>query len=106
MTATKKIIHIGTREDQGEELKEPPMFNVVFHNDDFTPMDFVTYLLIGHYHHPVARARALMLQVHEKGSAIAGTYPFGVAETKAAFSTQAAKLSEYPLKITVEPKEA
>lgn len=101
MASKKKITNIGTKERQ--KLKRPSMYNVIFHNDDFTPMDFVTWLLVQYFHHPLNRARTIMLQVHEKGKAIAGTYTAEVAETKVAVVVATAKQNEFPFIATVEP---
>ena len=50
------------------------MWNVVFYNDDYTPMDFVELVLKRVFHLPTLDALALTLVVHTKGKGIAGTY--------------------------------
>ena len=85
-----------------KEPQEPGKFAVVLHNDDFTPMEFVVYILQEIFHHPSDRAEQIMLAVHNDGMGIAGVYRFEIAEQKAYDSADLAKENQYPLKITVE----
>ena len=91
-----------TRED--ECLEHPPMFRVLLHNDDYTPMDFVTMVLREIFHHTEAAAVRIMLSVHKRGVGVAGVYPHEVAETKAHIVTELARAEEHPLKCTIEPE--
>ena len=85
-----------------KEPQEPGKFAVVLHNDDFTPMEFVVFVLQEIFHHPSDRAEQIMLAVHNDGMGIAGVYRFEIAEQKAYDSADLAKENQYPLKITVE----
>src|SRR6266436_1824981 len=60
--------------------KRPSMWNIVLYNDDYTPMDFVEFVLKTVFHISTLDALALTLSVHTKGKGIAGTYTFEVAE--------------------------
>src|SRR5690349_2764318 len=51
--------------------KRPRMWNIVFYNDDYTPMDFVEFVLKRVFHLPTLDALALTLVVHTKGKGIA-----------------------------------
>ncbi|QQG36163.1 MAG: ATP-dependent Clp protease adapter ClpS [Micavibrio aeruginosavorus] len=82
---------------------KPKMYSVVLHNDDFTPMDFVTTLLSEVFNKNEQQATQLMLKVHNEGKAVAGTYTRDVAETKQNQSTERAQREEHPLRVTVEP---
>lgn len=84
------------------EVKPPSDFAVVFYNDNFTPMEFVTFVLIEIFRHSMDRAHQIMLNVHEKGSSIAGTFRYEIAEAKATETIILAKEHQYPLKVTVE----
>ena len=85
-----------------KEPQEPGKFAVVLHNDDFTPMEFVVFVLQEIFHHPSDRAEQIMLAVHNDGMGIAGVYRFEIAEQKAYDSADLAKENQYPLKITIE----
>ena len=85
-----------------KEPQEPGKFAVVLHNDDFTPMEFVVFVLQEIFHHPSDRAEQIMLAVHNDGMGIAGVYRFEIAEQKASDTADEAKENEYPLKITIE----
>ena len=85
-----------------KEPEKPGNFAVVLHNDDFTPMEFVVYVLQEVFHHPSERAEQIMLSVHKEGMGIAGVYRFEIAEQKASDTADEAKENEYPLKITIE----
>ena len=82
--------------------KRPSMWNIVFYNDDFTPMDFVEFVLKTVFHRSVLDALALTLAVHTKGKGIAGTYTFEIAEQKQCEVLLMAKTEEHPLRVEVE----
>ena len=85
------------------KVKPPSNFAVVLHNDDYTPMDFVTWVLQTIFHKSESLATSIMLDVHEKGLGVAGVFHFEIAEQKATDVSVAAKQNEYPLHVTVEP---
>ena len=85
-----------------KESEKPGNFAVALHNDDFTPMEFVVYVLQEIFHHPSERAERIMLAVHKDGMGIAGVYRLEIAEQKAYDTAEEAKENQYPLKITVE----
>lgn len=87
------------------KLRPPYMYHVVLLNDDFTPMEFVVMILQRVFNKPAHEAEALMMEVHKKGKAIAGTYTFEVAEMKALETVQRAKASEHPLQAILERAE-
>ena len=86
-----------------EDVQEPRLYNVLLHNDNYTTMEFVVLVLTSIFHHSQAAAMRIMLNVHEKGIGVAGTYPYEVAETKAQKVMQLAREQEYPLRCSVEP---
>ena len=85
-----------------KELQKPGNFAVVLHNDDFTPMEFVVYVLQEVFHHPFERAEQIMLSIHNDGMGVAGVYRFEIAEQKAYDTAEEAKENQYPLKITIQ----
>ena len=87
-----------------ERTRRPRKFAVVFHNDDFTPMEFVVQVLQAIFHKSQAEASRLMLTVHTEGSAKAGVYTREIAETKSAQTIQSARKEGFPLLVTAEPE--
>ena len=84
------------------KVKRPSMWNIVFYNDDYTPMDFVEFVLKTVFHIPTLDALALTLAVHTQGRGIAGTYTFEVAEQKQCEVLLMARVEEHPLRVEVE----
>jgi ATP-dependent Clp protease adaptor protein ClpS len=84
------------------KVRKPPLYKVLLHNDDFTTMEFVVYILETVFGHPEQRAIEIMLAVHTRGVGVAGIYPFEVAEMKVARTTSLAQANEYPLMCTTE----
>lgn len=84
-------------------IEEPRQYKVIFHNDDFTTMEFVTEVLRRVFNKPADEAVALMMKVHREGLAVVGVYSYDVAMTKAAAATSIARQQGFPLKITCEP---
>jgi len=88
-----------------EKLKKPQLYKVVFHNDDYTTMEFVVWVLMSVFHHDEATATGIMLHVHKNGFGVAGVYPRDIAETRASRSETLARAHEFPLRCTVEEEE-
>lgn len=85
-----------------QKTKKPSMFQVILLNDDFTPREFVVHILKAIFHKDTVEAEQIMMKVHNSGSAIAGTYPLEIAESKCMKVIKNAKENEYPLQCTVE----
>lgn len=85
-------------------IEEPRQYKVIFHNDDFTTMEFVTEVLRQVFNKPADEAVALMMRVHREGEAVVGVYSYDVAMTKASQATAMARNEGFPLKITCEPE--
>ena len=84
------------------DVQPPKMWKVVFLNDDVTPMELVIDILVGIFKHNEESAKKITLDIHNEGSAVAGVYPFEIAEHLAVESTHVAKRNGSPLKIQVE----
>lgn len=84
------------------KTKRPPYFKVVLLNDDYTPMDFVVFILKDIFHRTHEESVNIMMEVHQKGAGTCGVYTRDVAETKAEMVITLARRSEYPLQCSVE----
>jgi ATP-dependent Clp protease adaptor protein ClpS len=89
-------------EKEEVKAKRPSMWNVVFYNDDYTPMEFVEFVLKTVFYISELDALALTLAVHTKGRGIAGTYTFEIAEQKQYEVMLLAKVEEHPLRVEAE----
>ena len=88
-----------------EEVRQPPLYRVLLHNDDYTTMDFVVYVLQTIFHRSESDAIRLMLQVHQQGFGVAGVFTHEIAEMKASETMELARANEYPLLCTLEEAE-
>ncbi len=85
--------------------QNPRRFKVLFHNDDYTTMEYVVLVLRQFFHKSETEAMHIMLTVHKRGNAVAGIYPRDVAETKVDQVTNHAREHGMPLLVTAEPEE-
>ena len=85
-----------------EKVEEPPLFKVLLHNDDYTTMEFVVWVLESVFNMPTDQAVDVMLNVHTRGTGVAGVYTYEVAEMKVAKTTDLARENEFPLLCTME----
>jgi ATP-dependent Clp protease adaptor protein ClpS len=94
----------GTKTLPREKVEKPEMWKVVFHNDDYTTMEFVVWALMTIFKHTLASATRIMLHVHKTGIGIAGVYTKEVAETKVQRTLDSAREAGYPLMVSMEPE--
>ena len=87
------------------KLKKPPLYRVLFHNDNYTTMEFVVWVLQTIFHKSEAEAVLIMMNVHERGVGVAGVFTKEVAETKVHRTHELSRQNEYPLKLSFEPEE-
>jgi len=85
-----------------DEVREPSMFRVLLHNDDYTTMEFVVEILIIVFNKSPEEAVEIMLNVHRKGIGICGVYTYEVSETKVNIVHVLAQENGFPLKCTME----
>ena len=97
---------VGTRSAPRTRLRltPPALWKVVLHNDDYTTRDFVVMVLQTVFRKPEAEAGRIMLDVHRRGTGVAGVYPFDIADTKVAQVRALAEAKEFPLLCTLEPE--
>ena len=88
--------------DSKIETKKPSMFKVVLLNDDYTPMEFVVYVLEKFFNKNQEEATQIMLHVHQNGIGICGIYTFEVAESKSKAVVDCAKKNQHPLQCAIE----
>ncbi len=99
----QKVRHDGLLLAEPEvKTKRPPWFKVVLLNDDYTPMDFVVYVLKDIFRKTHEDAVSIMLEIHHKGAGICGVFTRDVAETKAESVITISRRNEYPLQCRVE----
>lgn len=84
------------------KLKQPSLYKVVLHNDDFTPMEFVIQVLMQIFGMDAETAHKITMQIHNQGKGICGTFSKEVAETKVYETMAAAQSYKYPLLAEVE----
>lgn len=84
------------------QTRQPPLYRVVLHNDDYTPMEFVVEVLLHYFSLTREQAIQIMLTVHTRGKGIAGTYTRQIAETKVALVNDHARAHQHPLLCTME----
>ena len=87
---------------RAKKLQPHKKYAVILHNDDYTPMEFVVWILMEFFHKNEEQANSITLEVHKKGSGIAGIYDFQIAEQKIADVAESAKEHNYPLQVTGE----
>src|SRR5580704_7540941 len=79
------------------KTKRPPLFKVVLLNDDYTPMDFVVFIIKDIFHKNHEEAVGIMLEIHNRGEGLCGVFTRDVAETKAELVITLSRRNEYPL---------
>ncbi|MEK9752463.1 MAG: ATP-dependent Clp protease adapter ClpS [Rhodospirillaceae bacterium] len=84
------------------KTKRPSMYKVLMLNDDYTPMEFVVYVLQRFFSMNHDRATQVMLHVHQRGVGVCGVYTYEVAETKVTQVMDLAKQNQHPLQCTIE----
>ncbi len=88
------------------KLERPPLYKVLLHNDDFTTMEFVVFILQTVFNRSEDEALQIMLNVHRQGIGVAGVYTYEVAEMKVDKVTNLAQANEFPLLCTMEEDES
>ena len=85
-----------------DKTREPAMYKVLLHNDDYTTMEFVVEILKFVFHKNEERAMTIMLNVHKKGVGVCGLYTYDIASTKINSVHTLARERGYPLRCSME----
>ena len=84
------------------KVKRPSLYKVILLNDDYTPMDFVIDVLEKVFRRNHTESTEIMLEIHNKGKGVCGTYPKEIAETKMSQVIDKARNANFPLRCTIE----
>ena len=93
---------LGVITKEKPEVKKPNMYAVVLMNDDYTPMEFVIYVLQTIFKKSYEEAKKIMLMVHNEGKGICGVYSLDIAETKANQVIEFSRVNQHPLECKVQ----
>lgn len=88
--------------DAGTETREPPLFQVIMHNDHYTTMDFVVSVLESVFYKSPSEATQIMLAIHRRGAGRCGVYTREVAEMKVEQVHRLARRREFPLRCSLQ----
>jgi ATP-dependent Clp protease adaptor protein ClpS len=83
-------------------LQEPPLFKIIYMNDDVTTMDFVIGSLVDYFNYTTDTALNITKNIHDEGSAVVAILPYEIAEQKGIEVTLDARAQGFPLQIKVE----
>jgi ATP-dependent Clp protease adaptor protein ClpS len=86
------------------ELREPPLFKIIYLNDNKTSVDFVIESLITHFEYTAETAVTITEDIHNSGSAVVAVLPYEIAEQKGIEVTLDARNHDFPLQIKLEPE--
>lgn len=84
------------------KTKKPSLYKVLLLNDDYTPMEFVVFVLQSCFSKNAEEATTIMLHVHQNGVGVCGLFTYEVAETKVSQVVDLARQYEHPLQCTME----
>lgn len=91
-----------TLTSQKTDISYPSMYKVLLLNDDYTPMDFVVFILERFFAKSPDEAHSIMLEVHNRGSGVCGIFTYEIAETKVGQVMDLAQQNQHPLQCTLE----
>ena len=92
-----------TRPQPNFDIKEPPMYRVIYINDEVTTMEFVVETLVTIFNYTPESAQEITVKIHQDGSAIVAVLPYEMAEQKGVEVTQLARNNGFPLAVKLEP---
>lgn len=87
-------------------LQEPPLYKIIYLNDDVTTVEFVISSLILYFNYNTDTAATITKNIHEKGSAVVAVLPYELAEQKGIEVILDARTQGYPLEVKVEAEKS
>ena len=90
--------------EEKTEITVPRLYNVIFLNDDYTPMEFVMLVLEGIFGLSESQAKKITMKIHKEGRGVVATYIKAIADTKVAMTLQSAEKHGHPLVAISEPE--
>ncbi|GBF42103.1 ATP-dependent Clp protease adaptor protein Clp [Leptospira ellinghausenii] len=93
------------KEKQKKQLKKPNRFKVILINDDYTPQEFVVYVLAVVFRKSMEESRQIMWKAHTEGSAVCGVYSLDIARTKVEEVHKLADEAGHPLQCQLAKEE-
>ena len=97
-----ELDNIESTEAAKAKPKKPRMYKVLLNNDDYTPMEFVVYVLENFFSMDRAKATRIMMQVHTEGQGLCGVFTRDVAETKVEQVNSFSRKNDHPLLCTLD----
>ena len=85
------------------DVKEPPLFRVLYMNDEVTTVEFVVESLIVIFNHTADTAEEITQKIHTDGSAVVAVLPYEMAEQRGIEATYLARQNGFPLQVKLEP---
>ena len=98
----ERDVGVVTKKKPAPVVQSPKRFRVLLHNDDYTTMEFVVWVLQSVFHHDEATAMQIMLHVHRTGIGVAGVYSREIAEARVSQVESLARQHEFPLRCSME----
>ena len=98
----KKKVDLFEKIIEEKKSKKPNLYKIIILNDDFTTMEFVVKVLIMFLNKSKMQATALMLKVHNEGSAICGLYAIDIAKTIQSKIHNYSHINHQPLKCIIK----
>jgi ATP-dependent Clp protease adaptor protein ClpS len=83
-------------------LREPPLYKIIYFNDEVTSMEFVVGSLIDYFNYNQDTATSITQNIHTQGSAVVAVLPYEIAEQKGIEVTLEARSQGYPLQVKIE----
>lgn len=108
---TKDYIKMAAKSETKQKIKpnmtlqEPPLYRIIYFNDDVTSMEFVVNSLIDYFNYNNDTATQITMKIHDQGSAVVAVLPYEIAEQKGIEVVLEARNQGYPLQVKVEAEK-